>query len=181
MPPLGLYNNLKNKTMFLNLNIVMLVVILIVVIPFVWFIWADKMAVNKKKKAIQKIAQTQEVNISDVEYWNNSCLAYDVQNNILLYINIGDFDTTVQKFRLDDVRKCSINKINKDYKSGDQHYSELARLELEFSFVSNASPVIITLYDVNDNFSQNQEMGRAEKWLGLINQHKFSTQNVSVA
>lgn len=167
--------------MFLSLNIVMFVVILIVVVPFAWFILADKLAIKKKKNAIHKIAQSQEVSLSEVEYWNNSCLAYDAQRNVLLYINIGDSETNVQKINLEDVRKCGINKLTKDYKNGDQHHSELVRLDLEFTFVTNLAPLSVTLFDVNDNFSQNQEMARADKWVKFVNEHKSNKQKSSVA
>ena len=167
--------------MFLSLNIVMLVVILIVIVPFAWFIWADKLTINKKKKAVQKIANAQDVSLSESEFWNNSCLAYDAQKNVLLYVNVGDSETVVKKIKLDEVKKCAINRINKDYKNGDQHYSEMARLELELTFVSNAAPLTIPLYDVNENFSQNHEMDRAEKWLTFINTHKFTRQHSHVA
>lgn len=167
--------------MYLSLNIVMLVVILIVVIPFALFILADKTGGSKKKKAFQKIAKEQNVKLSVVEYWNNSCIGYDDQENTLLYINSSNPDVKVQKVELDDVRKCAIHKTSKDYKNGDKHYSEMSRLDLEFTFVSNASPMVITLFYAEENFSQNQEVARAEKWLAFIDKHKYNKNNVVAA
>lgn len=167
--------------MHLSLNIVMLVVILIVIVPFAWFILADKSAILKKKKTFQNIAKEQHVKPSETEYWNNTCLAYDAQDNVLLYINSGDSDTKVEKIKLDEVKKCAINKTTKDYKSGGQHYSEMSHLDLVFTFLSDTAPLSIALYDVNENFSQNQEMTRAEKWLAFIDRHKFNKDNTSVA
>ncbi|HUH27210.1 hypothetical protein [Gelidibacter sp.] len=167
--------------MDISLNVVMLVVVLIVIVPFAWFIMAERSAVSKKKKAFQKIAQAQNLNLSQVEYWNNHCLGYDAQENTLLHNNLNTPDSEFEKVELDDVRKCVINKINKDYKNGDKHYSEMMRLELEFTFVSNRPPVTITLYNNDDNFSQNQEVARAEKWLALINKHKYNKNNVVAA
>ena len=159
----------------------MLVVVLIVVVPFAWFIWAEKSAVSKKKKTFQKIAQSENLKFTKVEYWNNHCLGYDGQENILLHNNLNTPDSKFEKVELDDVRKCVINKINKDYKNGDKHYSEMVRLDLEFTFVSNKTPVTITLFNVEDNFSQNQEVARAEKWLALINKHKYNKNNIVAA
>lgn len=159
----------------------MLVVILIVVIPFVLFILADKGGASKRKKAFQKIAEAQHVKLSVVEYWNNTCLGYDDQENTLLYINANAPETEVQKIELDDVRKCAINKTSRDYKNGDKHYSEMSHLDLEFTFVSNTAPIAISLFRTEDNFSQNQEIARAEKWLAFVDKHKFNKHSTSAA
>lgn len=167
--------------MNLSLNIVMLVVILIVVVPFAWFIFAQKSAEAKQKKVFQKISKEHNVNLSVVEYWNNSCLGYDDHENTLIYINSSKSDKKIQRIELDDVRKCDINKISKDYKNGDKHYSEMSQLDLEFTFISNTQPVVITLYAVDDNFSQNRELERAEKWLAFIDKHKYNKNRVNAA
>lgn len=159
----------------------MLVVVLIVVIPFAIFIFADKNGAAKKKKAFQQIANDQNMKLSVADYWNNYCIGYDDQENNLLYINSNGPETKIQKIDLDEVRKCSINKVMKDYKNGDKHYSELTRLDLEFSFVSSQSPLTITLFDAEDRFSQNEEMVRAEKWLAFINKHKYNKDKIVAA
>lgn len=159
----------------------MLVVILLVVVPFAWFVLADRRAVSKKKRAFQKIASEQQIKLSVVEYWNNSCIAFDDQENTLLYINLSTSEPKIQKIELDDVRKCVINKTSKDYKNGDKHYSEMSRLDLEFTFVSNAAPMMMTLYAAEDNFSQNQEVARAEKWLAVIDKHKYNKNTIVAA
>ncbi|MGC1632272.1 MAG: hypothetical protein WA749_09205 [Gelidibacter sp.] len=165
----------------LSLNIVMLVVILIVVIPFSLFIWADKSGKAKKKKKFQDVAREQNLKFSEAEYWNNSCIGYDDQENTLIYINTTDTETKFQKVDLDDVRKCAINRITKEFKNGDKHFSEMSRLDLEFTFISNAEPVKISLYSTDEGFSQNQEMPRAEKWLALIDKHKYNKNNITAA
>lgn len=178
----SLFSNLKQKTMILlSLNIVMLVIILIVVIPFALFIWADKSGKSKKKKQFEKIASEQNLKLSVVEFWNNSCVGYDDQENTLIYINTNDSETRFQKVELDDVRKCVINKITKEHKNEDKHYSEMSRLDLEFTFVSNAAPMNISLYSTDEGFSQNQEIVRAEKWLAFIDKHKYNRNNIVAA
>ena len=159
----------------------MLVVMLSVVVPFSLFIYADKSGKAKKKKKFEKIASDQQLKLSTVEFWNNSCVGYDDQENTLIYINAYDYETKFQKVELDDVRKCVINKITKEYKDGDKHFSEMSRLDLEFTFVSNALPVKITLFCTTEGFSQNQEIARAEKWLAFIDQHKYNKNNVVAA
>ncbi|MEO8772873.1 MAG: hypothetical protein ABI263_00965 [Gelidibacter sp.] len=165
----------------LSLNIVMLVVILIVVVPFALFIWADKAGKAKKKKKFQDVAKQQNLNLSVVEYWNNSCIGYDDQENTLIYINSTNSETKFQKVELNTVRKCVINKITKEYKDGDKHFSEMSRLDLEFTFVTNDAPVAISLFSTDEGFSQNQEIVRAEKWLAFIDKHKYNKNNVTAA
>lgn len=158
--------------MDLSFNIVMLIVVLVVVVPFVWFIMTERRSITRKKKAFQQIAETQNLKLSMVEFWNNHSLGYDEQKNTLLHSNLNTPDSEFEKVELDDVRKCVINKINRDYKNGDKHFSEMMQLDLEFTFISNKPPMAITLYNNNDNFSENQEMARAEKWLALVDKHK---------
>ena len=165
----------------LSLNTVMLVVILIVVIPFSLFIWADKAGKAKKKKKFLDVAKSQDLKFSEAEYWNNSCMGYDKAENTLIYINVSENETKFQKVDLDDVRKCAINRISKEFKNGDKHHSELSRLDLEFTFISNAAPVRITLFATEENFSQNEEMPRAEKWLEFVDQHKYNKNKVTAA
>lgn len=163
------------------MSIVMLVVVLIVVVPFGWFILAGKMGVSKKKKEFQKIAEEQQLKLSDVDYWNNICLGFDNQKKVLLYINSNEATTEIKKVELNDVRLCVITKTNKDYKNGDKHYSELSALALEFTFLHNEAPVLMTLFNTSYGFSQNQEMARAEKWLAFIEKHKYDKQNINAA
>ncbi len=165
----------------LSLNTVMLVVLLIVIIPFSLFIWADKSGKAKKKKKFQDVAREQNMKFSEVEYWNNSCVGYDDQENTLIYINTTNLETKFQKVELDKVRKCVINKITKEYKDGDKHFSEMSRLDLEFTFVTNDAPVAISLFSTDEGFSQNQEIVRAEKWLAFIDKHKYNKNNVVAA
>lgn len=159
----------------------MLVVVLLVVVPFSLFIWVDKAAKAKKKKKFENIARGQNLKLSTVEYWNNSCMGYDDKENTLIYIVNTDTETKFQKVDLDDVRKCTINKVVKDYKNGDKHYSEMTRLDLEFTFISNLAPEKMTLYSIDDSFAENQEVPRAEKWLAFIDKHKYNKNNVSAA
>ncbi len=159
----------------------MLLVVLIVVVPFAWFVMAERRSIAKKKQAFQKVAESQNLKFSVVEFWNNHSLGYDDQANILLHSNLNTPETEFEKVALDDVKKCVINKTNKDYKHGDKHISEMVRLDLEFTFVSTKPPVIITLYNNNDNFSQNQEMARAERWLAFVNKHKQNKNAVEAA
>lgn len=159
----------------------MLVVVLSVVVPFSLFIWIDKSGKTKKKKKFENIANAQNLKLSTAEFWNNSCVGYDEKENTLIYINTQNTETKFQKVELDDVRKCAINKITKDYKNGDKHYSEMSQLDLEFVFVSNVAPMKITLYSTNEGFSQNQEIVRAEKWLAFIDKHKYNKSKVEAA
>lgn len=163
------------------MNFVMIFVTLIVVVPFVWFILAEKSGMSKKRKAFEDIAKVHNLKFTLKETWNNICLGLDENENTLLFITINNLETKVQKIELDDVKKCVINKTSKEYKNGDRHYSEMSRLDLEFSFVSNTNPVVITFYNAENNFSQNREVARAEKWLSIIEKHKYNKNNVIAA
>ncbi|HXJ99570.1 MAG TPA: hypothetical protein VNJ50_12030 [Gelidibacter sp.] len=162
----------------LSLNIVMLAVVLCIVVPFLLFIWVDKSTKQKKRRKFLDIAHQQSLKLSVVEYWNNSFIGYDENENILIYMNSSGPEMKFQKIDLDDVRKCTINKTTTEYKNGDRYYTEMSRLDLDITFVSNTAPERITLFTIDDVFSENQEMQRAEKWLAFIDKHKYNKQNV---
>lgn len=163
------------------MSMVMLFVTLMVAVPFVWFVWAERSGMSKKKKAFEAIANSQNIKFTLKETWNNSCLGFNEDERTLLYINLTKAETEVQKIELEDVRKCVINKVSKEYKNNDKHYSEMSRLDLEFTFVTNTNPVVITLFNADDNFSQDGEIARAEKWLALIDKHKYSRNTIVAA
>src|SRR5690606_4724323 len=101
----------------LSLNIVMLVVVLCIVVPFLLFIWVDKSTKQKKRRKFLDIAHQQNLKLSVVEYWNNSFIGYDENENILIYMNSSEPEMKFQKIDLDDVRKCTINKTTTEYKN----------------------------------------------------------------
>lgn len=165
----------------MSLSTVMIVVTLIVIVPFGWFIFNEKSKALKKKKAFQKIASDKGLKLSIVEYWNNKCLGLDATENTMLFIDENTSEAQIDKIDLNDVRKCTINRTNTDYRNGDKIHSEMSRLDLEFTFISNKAPVRICLYNRDDNFSQNQEIQRAEKWLSVVDTHKYDKRNVDAA
>ncbi|MCK0123047.1 hypothetical protein MWU76_01410 [Gelidibacter sp. F2691] len=160
--------------MHISMSLVMILVSLLVIVPVVLFVLADKSGMSKNQKTFDAVATANNVQFTTKDVWNNTCLGYQEQGNVLLYINTQDPEPKIQKINLDEVRTCSINKVTKDYSNGDKQYSELSRLDLELSFISNRQPEALTLFNAEDNFSQNQEMARAEKWLAFIEEHRKS-------
>ncbi|TXE08594.1 hypothetical protein ES711_08820 [Gelidibacter salicanalis] len=160
--------------MHISMNLVMILVSLLVIVPVVLFVLADKSGMSKNKKTFDAVAKANNVQFTTQDIWNNTCLGHQEHGNILLYINTQNPEPKIQKINLDEVRKCSITKITKDYTNGDKQYSELSRLDLEFSFISNRQPEVLTLFNAEDNFSQNQEQARAEKWLAFIEKQRNS-------
>ena len=60
--------------------------------------------------------------------------------------------------------------------------TELQSLSLEFQFLKKNEIITFNFYDINDDFSQDLEIERAEKWQALIEQNKSKiTSNRSAA
>jgi hypothetical protein len=50
--------------------------------------------------------------------------------------------------------------------------TDLQSLSLEFLFLKEKKIITLNFYDINDDFSQDSEIERAEKWQTLIEHNK---------
>lgn len=155
--------------MKISITVIIILTTLLCVLPFVWFMLIGKTNAKKKEKIFKMLTKERGLSISQHEQWNNNFIGIDVTINALIYIKLTDLGPQSLKMDLNTIKSCQINKVTRDYKRDKKVESELQSLQLELTLPSN-SKEILYFYDINEQFSEDFEMKRAEKWQFTINQ-----------
>lgn len=153
------------------MTVMKIFVTLMIALPYIWFILSGKSATNKKVKIFNKLIKPEQLNLSQKEIWNNCIIGIDQTKKVLLYIKIKDAQKEFLIFNLNDIRTCQVNKVKREFQKDKKKEFELQKVELELSFISKKPNMILNFYDLNDSFTQDFEMQRAEKWMALIQQN----------
>ncbi|TVZ59897.1 hypothetical protein NA63_2439 [Flavobacteriaceae bacterium MAR_2010_105] len=149
--------------------IVMIIIItLLCVLPYLWFIQIGKNNTKKKQKLFTDATKAENVSVNTKEQWNNNFIGIDTSKNILVFIKIVDQETIFYKIDIRQIKSCEINIKTRDYKTEKKVETKLQSLSLELAIASQIEPVILNFYDINEEFQEDFEMKRAEKWKTLI-------------
>lgn len=168
--------------MKISTTLVTLVITLLGVLPFFWFMYIGKNATLKHKKMLAGIIESENLTLNQKEQWNNNLIGIDETKKVLLFLKLATSENQITKIDLHDIKSCRINKITRDFKKDKKIESELQMLNLDLTFASRKPDVTLNFYDIKDNFSEEFEMKRVEKWETLIKKHTNKTaMNVSAA
>ena len=168
--------------MKISLTLVTLVITLLGVLPFFWFMYIGKNADRKHKKVLEELIKGENLILNQKEQWNNNLIGIDETKKSLLFVKFAGSEKLITKIDLHDLKSCHINKITRDFKKDKKMESELQTLNLDLAFVSRKPDVTLNFYEIKDNFSEEFEMNRAEKWETLIKKYtNKQALNVSAA
>jgi len=159
-------SNYNKKTVHKMKTSEVLMTILITVLgilPFVWFTYIGKKASSKSKQTINNLLKSEQLNFNEKESRNNKFIGIDNNIGKLLYIQVKPNENRVAKIDLADVKSCKIHKETKELKRDNKFESELHRLHLVLN-LKNKNEEALCLYDIEENFSEDFEMQRAEEW-----------------
>ncbi len=157
--------------MKISMTVMSLFVILIVTIPYIWFIRIGKNETKKKERIFDKLIKQEQLTLTSNEMWNNSIIGIDETKKTMLFVKLKDAQKDFFIINLNDVKSCQINKVTRDFKKDKKMEFELQTLDLELSFISKKPNLVLNFFDMNDSFSQDFEMQRAEKWVTLVRQN----------
>ena len=91
-------------------------------------------------------------------------------NMQIFLLKLINQETSYLKIDLNQLKSCQINRKTRDYKKEKKMETELQSLDLEL--ILKNETVTLHFYNTNDQFSEDMEMKRAEKWKTLIEQRK---------
>ena len=131
---------------------------------------------NKIKKQINNAVKKENLLFSIKEQWSNHFIGIDDVQNTLLFLSENSLKSPYLKINLQGIKSCQIIKKSRDYKKEKKTETELQSLDLEISFYTEKEPLTLNFYDMSDEFAENFEMKRIEKWQALIQQKIFSLQ-----
>ena len=143
------------------------------VLPYLWFILIGNNNSKKNEKLFKDVIKRENVSLNTKEQWNNNFIGIDESKNILMFIKLINQEATSLKIDLNQLKSCQINRKTRDYKKEKKVETELQSLDLEL--ILKNETVTIHFYNMNDQFSEDMEMNRAEKWQTLIEQSKLKS------
>ena len=159
--------------MKISMSVMIILTTLFCVLPFAWFMLIGKNNARKKEKLFKDAVKNENLSFNTKEQWNNNFIGIDESKNILIFIKLINQETSVLKIDLKRLKSCQINRKTRDFKKENKMETELQSLGLELSFLMKSEINTLNLYDINDRFSEDLEMKRAEKWQTLIQQSKL--------
>jgi len=157
--------------MKISMDVMKIFVTLMIVLPYIWFIFMGKSATKKKEKIFNQLIKQEQLTLTSKEMWNYSIIGIDETKKIMLFIKLKNAQKDFFSINLNDVKSCQINKVTRDFKKDKNMVFELQTLDLQLRFISKKPDLILNMYDINENISQDLEMKRAEKWVTLIQQN----------
>jgi hypothetical protein len=145
------------------------------VLPYLWFILIGKNNRNKNEKLLKDYIKAEDVSFNIKEQWNNNFIGIDESKNILMFIKLINQETSSLKIDLTQLKSCQINIKTKDFKKEKKIETELQSLDLELAFLFKSEIITLHFYSTNDEFSEDFELKRVEKWQTLIEQSRLKS------
>ena len=154
--------------MKVSISVMIIFTTLLCVLPFVWFMLMGKNTTRKNGKLFKNVIKEENASFNVKEQWNNNFIGIDESKNVLMFIKLNNQETPFLRIDLNDIKSCQINKKTRDLKKDKKMESELQSVDLEFTYLTKKEMIVLNFYDINDEFSEDLEMKRAEKWQALI-------------
>lgn len=154
--------------MKISISVVIIFTILSVVLPYLWFVLIGNNNSKKNEKLFKDAITRENVSFNTKEKWNNNFIGIDESKNILMFIKLINQEATSLKIDLNQLKSCQINRKTRDYKKEKKIETELQSLDLELILKSDT--ITLHFYNINDQFLEDLELKRAEKWQILIQQ-----------
>ncbi len=158
--------------MKISMLTIYIITTLFCVLPCIYFILIGKNHTNKKDKLFKDTLKDENVSLSLTEQWQHKFLGFNKSKNMLLFMKLLNQEVSLLKIDMNQIKSCQINKKIRDVKKENKMQTELQSLSLESLFLKENEIITLNFYDINDDFSQDSEIERAEKWPTLIEHNK---------
>lgn len=157
--------------MKISMMVMMIFTTLFCLVPYIWFIFIGQKNIKKKKKQFTNTIKDLNLSFTVKEQWNNNFIGYDESHNMLIFIKLNNQEFNILKIQLKLLKSCQINVTTQTIVNNHKSVSKLQSLDLELTMQSNDVPLILNFYDSQEEFSEDLELRRAQKWESLIKQN----------
>lgn len=147
-----------------------LVILGLFIIPVVYFQRSQNKTMRELSKSFKRIAVSNGINVSKSDFWDNIYgIGLDDKNNKLLYLKHNNSNDVVAVLDVNDVDKCSIEKLTEHHSSKLKHEAVVNHVDLVITHRNgNQSKDLLEFYDESVSPRLNTELELAEKWRKLI-------------
>lgn len=157
--------------MKISMMVIIIVTTLFCLLPYVWFIMSGQTSIKKKEKQFIKIIKDLNLSFEIKEQWNNNFIGFCQQKNVLIFIKLNNQEHKLFNIELKQIKSCQILATAQTLVKDNKSVSKLRGLDLELIMQANQAPLILNFYDSNEEFTEDLELKRAQKWESLINQN----------
>lgn len=154
--------------MKISISVMIIFTTLFCVLPYLWFILVGKNNSKKNEKLFKDVIKKENMSFNTQEQWNNNFIGLNESQNILMFIKLINQEVSFFKIDLGQLKSCQINRKARDFKKEKKIETELQSVDLELAFLFKNETITLHFYNTNDEFSEDMEMKRAEKWQSLI-------------
>jgi hypothetical protein len=158
-----------------SVSIISIILVLSVFLPFLYFIYNGLKNSNKISKKIEALVKANNIRYSIKDFWHNNFIGLSDDAKILTYIRVNDQIPINIEILLNELVQCDILH---NYVKGRDKTIHLDRLDLKFLFKSSEKgTIILNFYNSNDDFAEDYELKRIEKWHQII--QESLTENIT--
>jgi hypothetical protein len=161
--------------MKISMTVVMIFTTLFCLLPYIWFIVQGHTNTQKKAKQFADVINTLHLSLTIMEQWNNKFIGYDKSQNTLVFLKLNNQEFNIYTVELKQLKSCYINVNTQTVVKDNKRVSKLQVLDLELTMHTAKAPIILNFYDCHEEFTEDLELSRAQKWESLIKQHQLKT------
>jgi hypothetical protein len=127
--------------------------------------------IKKKEKQFTNIIKDLNLSFDITEQWNNNFIGYCQIKNVLIFIKLNNQEFSLFTVEINQLKSCQINATTQTLVKDNKSVSSLDTVDLEVIMQGNQAPLILNFYDSNEEFTEDLELKRAQKWEALIKQN----------
>jgi len=139
-------------------------------IPVFYFQRTQNKAMRELAKSFKQFAASNSINISKSDFWDNMYgIGIDDKNNKVLYVKHNNQNDVVAVLDMNDVDKCTIEKLTENHHTKRNHETVVNHVNLVITHSNgNKNKDLLEFYDESVSPRLNSELVLAEKWQKLI-------------
>ena len=161
--------------MKISITVVMILTTLFCLLPYVWFIMVGQINTKKKETQFTNIVKALQLSFTEKEQWNHNLMGYDKGQNTLTFIKLMNEEYKAVTIQLKQLKSCQIQIKTQALINDKKRASKLLTLDLELLMKTNEAPIILNFYNYQEEFTEDLELKRAQKWETLIEQAQLNT------
>ena len=150
-----------------QVNIIAAVIIAIIFLPIYFLNKTGYTYLKKLTKKFNDIAANNNLKINQKECWANTCIGIDTTQHKLLYKRgLENNDNIIVD--LEHINSCELVKSVDQRRVDKVFVHQLVTLDLKLTVKKSKVPILLNFYDVANNYPEDFELKRIEKWLEII-------------
>ena len=153
--------------------IITAIIFISIFLPIFLMIKSGNTDFNKTIKLFNSVAIKNNLKLNQKEFWGNTFIGIDESQQILLYKKGFDSDD-FNIVNLSGINQCEILKNVSQKRIDKVVVNILDTIDLKLTSTTNKSSYLFNFYNIDNDYREDFEYKRAEKWAQIINNNLAS-------